>query len=145
MMRASGAKRVHRKTAKKVLDEFMVRVFQVNEDSRFAVRVTEVIVFGSYLEKKDTLGDLDIACKYESKFANLDPSAFSKKMQDHSSRSGRRFKSSMESLLWPWEEVRLFLKSRRRTISLHDVSEVMQLMEESSDFKCQVLLGDPKR
>jgi hypothetical protein len=42
MMRASGAKRVQRETAKRVLDEFMARVQTVNESRRFLIRVTEL-------------------------------------------------------------------------------------------------------
>jgi hypothetical protein len=42
MMRASGAKRVQRETAKRVLDELMARVQTVNESPRFLIRVTEL-------------------------------------------------------------------------------------------------------
>jgi predicted nucleotidyltransferase len=101
MMRATGAKRVQRMTAKRVLEEFMDRVREVNESPRFLVRVTEVVVFGSYLGDNDTLGDLDIACKYENKFTHLDQSAFVQKVADHFAASGRRSRG-ISDLFWPW-------------------------------------------
>jgi predicted nucleotidyltransferase len=141
MMRASGAKRVQRHTANRVLEEFMARVRIVNESPRFLIRVTEVVVFGSYLSDKETLGDLDIACSYENKFLHLDQNALAEKLHDHLIASGRRFKG-LAALFWPWEEVQLFLKSKKRTISLHAITDPEQMIRQSDDFRFEVLLGD---
>jgi predicted nucleotidyltransferase len=139
--RATGAKRVQRKTAERILSEFMDRVHTVNESPRFLVRVTEVVVFGSYLGDKETLGDLDIARSYENKFLHLDQKAFAEKIQDQFRASGRRSKG-LADLFWPWEEVQLFLKNRKRTISLHPISDPEQMIRQSDDFCFEVLLGD---
>jgi predicted nucleotidyltransferase len=140
MMRATGARRVQRMTGKRVLEEFMDRVHEVNESPRFLIKVTEVVVFGSYLSDNDTLGDVDIACKYENKFAHVGQSAFEKKLKDHFIASGRRSRG-ISDLFWPWEEVQLFLKNRKRTISLHNVEEVEEMLRQSRDFRFEVLLG----
>jgi predicted nucleotidyltransferase len=140
MMRATGARRVQRMTAKRVLEEFMDRVREVNQNPRFLVKVTEVVVFGSYLSDNDTLGDVDIACTYENKFTHVGASVFEKKLEEHFIASGRRSRG-ISDLFWPWEEVRLFLKNRKRTISLHNVGEVEEMLRQSRDFLFEVLLG----
>lgn len=45
-------------------------------------------------------------------------------------------------LYWPWEQVRLYLKNRKRTISLHEMAEVEMMIKESGDFRFEVMLGD---
>jgi predicted nucleotidyltransferase len=76
----------------------MARVKMVNESSRFLVKVTEVVVFGSYLSDKETLGDVDIACSYENKLAHLDQRAFVQKVNDHFAASGRPSKGTLSAL-----------------------------------------------
>jgi predicted nucleotidyltransferase len=144
MMRATGARRVQRATAQQALEDFMARVKEVNENPRFIVKVTEVVVFGSYLSDYDTLGDLDIACNYENKFIHLGQTEFAKKLEEHFDASGRRSRG-IADLFWPWEEVRLFLKNKKRTISLHSVDEVEAMLRRSPDFRCRVLLGDEEQ
>jgi hypothetical protein len=46
---ASSAKRITRKTAERVIDEFMRRVERVNRDRRYYYRITAVVVYSSYL------------------------------------------------------------------------------------------------
>jgi predicted nucleotidyltransferase len=139
--RASGAKRVQRETAELVLSGFMARVQEINDDPRFLIKVAEIVLFGSYLSDKETLGDLDIACKYEFKFASSDTQAFAQKLNEHFKTSGRSSKG-LADLFWPWEQVQLYLKNRKRTISLHEVEEVEQMMKDSNDFRFEVVLGD---
>src|SRR4029078_12629909 len=56
---ASAAKRIHRKTAEKAVCGCMEVVIEVNENPRFLVKVTEVVVYGSYVRGEERLGDLD--------------------------------------------------------------------------------------
>jgi predicted nucleotidyltransferase len=140
--RASGAKRVQRETAARALTDFMVRVREVNENPKFLMMVTEVVIFGSYLSDKENLGDLDIACKCEFKFAFPDPQTFAKKLSEHFKASGRSSKGSLVDMYWPWEQVHLYLKNRKRTISLHGMEQVEMMIKKSGDFRFEVMLGD---
>jgi hypothetical protein len=142
LMRAKGSKPVRRETAKRVLDEFMARVHVVNGSPDFIVKVTEVIVFGSYLGDKQSLGDLDIAWQYENKVTHVDQDAYVRAMVEHFDASGRASKGFMSALYWPWEQVHLFLKSKKRTLSLHTVDELEQMIRKSDEFRFEVLLGD---
>lgn len=142
LMRAKGSKPVRRETAKRVLDQFMVRVRIINESLDFVMKVTEVVVFGSYLNEKQTLGDLDIACQYENKVTYVDQEASERAMVEHFDASGRASKGFMSALYWPWEQVHLFLKNKKRTISLHTVDELEQMIRKSDEFRFEVLLGD---
>ena len=65
--RASGAKRLKRETAEHALEEFLFRVQEVNKNPRFLVRITRVVVYGSFVRGDKIVGDLDLAVEYESK------------------------------------------------------------------------------
>ena len=72
LVRASGARRVGRKTAEEALHAFMVRVQNVNENPNLFYTVTAVVVFGSYLKNVGNLGDLDLAVRLESRIRDSD-------------------------------------------------------------------------
>jgi len=128
LMRAKGSKPVRRETAKRVLDHLMARVHLINGSPDFIVKVTEVVVFGSYLSEKQTLGDLDIAWQYENKVTYVDQDAYSRAMIEHLNASGRASKGFLSELFWPWQQVHLYLKNKKRTISLHTINQVEQMI-----------------
>jgi len=137
--RASGAKRLKRETALQTLEAFIARVAEVNTDPRFLVRVTRAVVYGSYVRGEETVGDLDLAVDYESKITGEEQNAAYKK---HFKASGRVNRTIFDEWLWPELEVRLFLKGRKRAISLHSFSD-FQNMPKADNFSYEVLLGDP--
>lgn len=139
--RASGAKRLKRETAAQALESFMSRVAEVNADPRFLVRVTRVVVYGSYIRGEETVGDLDIAVDYESKLTGEERKEAFKK---HFKASGRIGRGVLDVWQWPELEVKLFLKNRKRTISLHSFYD-FQTMPKAEDFSYDVLLGDPEK
>jgi hypothetical protein len=141
LSRASGAKPVLRKTADRILAQFMDRVQIVDGNPEFLVRVTEVVVFGSYLTGNSNLGDLDIACNYELKFSELDRKSYASVVHEHFKKSGRSSRG-LQDLSWPWEQVQLFLKNRKRTISLHPIHDAEEFIRQSDDFRFEVLLGN---
>lgn len=139
--RASGAKRLKRDTAAQTLVSFMSRVAEVNADPRFLVRVTRVVVYGSYVRGEETVGDLDIAVDYESKLTGEERKEAFKK---HFKASGRIGRGVLDVWQWPELEVKLFLKNRKRTISLHSFYD-FQTMPKAENFSYEVLLGDPEK
>lgn len=58
---AKAIPRISRARAEQILNGFMKRVHEVNDDDDFGVFVGKVYVFGSFLDKsKERLGDLDL-------------------------------------------------------------------------------------
>ncbi|MEW6624887.1 MAG: nucleotidyltransferase domain-containing protein [Bacillota bacterium] len=121
---ASAAKPIYRRTADDILLKFMKRVNEVNTNDKFAFRVEKVIVFGSYLSDKERLNDIDLAIKLESK--EKDKKKRRQREQERISialKSGRVFGNFLQEVFWPMTEVKLFLKNRSRSISLHDTDD----------------------
>lgn len=139
--RASGAKRLKRETAAQMLEGFMSRVAEVNADPRFLVRVTRAVVYGSYVRGEETVGDLDLAVDYASKLTGEERKEAFKKHFKARERIGR---SVLDVWQWPELEVKLFLKNRKRTISLHSFYD-FQTMPKADNFSYEVLLGDPEQ
>jgi len=141
--RASAAKRIKRETAKAVVEGFMKRVEEVNQDRLgFSFKVQTVIVYGSFLRNNETLGDVDIAVELVPRFGELGSSE--QKAADKKRTAGRNFQRFMDALYWPETEVKRFLKNRKRSISLHDMHSFIH-MEKQNDFSYTVLLGDEER
>lgn len=117
---ASGARPIARKSAERILRDFMTRVDEVNWNSYYLYKVRRVVAFGSYLTDADKLGDIDLA-------VTLEPSELDKEKQgklekeriDKAVNKGRHFSTFLEELIWPRREVLLFLKSHSRAIQIH--------------------------
>ena len=121
---ATAARPVKRATAERILQEFLSRVHEVNNDDRFVYKVTKVIVFGSFLGSTPTLGDLDLAIELQPGHENHERQRELEQTRIRAARAkGRRFANFVDELYWPRQEVRLFLKGRSRTISLHFTSD----------------------
>lgn len=98
----------------------MERVAVANQSDAFLTRITEVVVYGSFLRDTETLGDLDLACRLQPTVVG--PNTH-KVYKEHFRKSGRTYSRLGCEYAWAFEEVRLFLKNRRRTISLHDIQD----------------------
>jgi predicted nucleotidyltransferase len=140
-VRASGARRLKRETVTQALDDFKIRLAEVNASPRFLVRVTRAVLYGSYLRGEETVGDLDLAADYESKITGEDPIAV---LQEYFDKSGRTARTFYDYMIWPELEVKLFLKNRKRTISLHSFHDLLE-MPKAANFSYEVLLGDPEQ
>ena len=121
---ASAAPPISRATADRSIESFLGRVEVVNSDPYYLYRVTEVVVFGSYLSTKDRLNDVDLAVGLEAKEADLAVRAelLLQRSRD-AMESGKKFRNLTAFACWPEHEVLLFLKSRSRAVSLHRVSD----------------------
>ena len=99
--------RINRAKAEKLLADFLQSVEEVNAHPDLLHWVTEVRVFGAYLNNSDNLGEIDLAIKKE-----------------------RRPASGPFSDAYPERLVALLLKGGSRYISLHSVAE----LDENSEF-----------
>lgn len=88
------------------------------------------------------MGDIDLAVELKQKeWVQEKWRELSEERVNVAHQSGRRFTSFFEMTGWPEQEVRLFLKSRSRTLSLMDL-ESHEPMLAKIPFK--VLVGDPE-
>ncbi len=140
---ASAAKPVKRKTADRIFSEFMDRVRRVNSDSSFLVKVKKVLVFGSYLTDAIRINDIDVAVELTWKenhplVLNKDKAQLALNLSNIAEKKGKKFNSFIDQLDWPEHEVRLFLKSRSRTLSIHSIhDEILNRVEYSVFFSEQ--------
>lgn len=141
LARASGAKRIERLTAEKTLAEFMERVNQSNSNQEYLYSVTRVAVFGSYLENTSRLGDVDVAVDLQPRIPLK--GNWVEVFQHHAEKSGRSFATFEDTIDWPRRELLLFLKSRKRSVSIQSWFAFVQ-MEKPKGFRYRVLLGDEK-
>ena len=139
---ASASKPIHRRTAERVLAEFMQRMERVNATSEYLYRVDTAILFGSMLSDVERLGDVDVAVNLEPKVS--EETAFEEWQMARrriAEIGGRSFSSYVEWLYWPREEVCKQLKARSHSLSLYELSNVKHL----PNLFYRVLLGDAER
>ena len=140
--RGSAAKRVRWETADAALKEFMERVERANRNQGFLMTITAAVVFGSYLRGGERIGDLDLAVELEPKKTPKGPIALHRMYADHFEKSGRAYRYVGCEYDWAQREVLLFLKNRKRTLSLHTMSDFVA-MEKTRGFSYKILVGDP--
>jgi len=138
---ASAARPLHRKTAERLLAQFLERVQRVNSTQEYVYRVEHVVLFGSMLSDIDRLGDVDVAVQLQPKVD--EDGAFqewSMARRHAAEAKGRIFRGVFDWAMWPTQEVFLQLKARSTGLGLHDFCEV----EKLPNVRYKVLLGDPQ-
>jgi hypothetical protein len=139
---ASAAKRITRKAAEGALAEFMKRVHQVNRARKYLYKITAVVVYGSFLTDNEYLGDVDIAI--ELTWREPDQNKHHKLIWDKinaARRMGRHFANLTDEVVWPQTEVLLFLKNRKRSLSIQTLVQLKELAREKP-LCYRILLGD---
>lgn len=76
------------------------------------------VVFGSFLQQRDRLGDVDVAVDLKSRVVFDKEHKWVELFQQYARDSGRSFSTFEEKIFWPRREVLLVLKSRKRSISV---------------------------
>jgi hypothetical protein len=141
-IRSSASKRITRRTAETAIDGLMTRVQNVNKNPKYLSSVCSVVLFGSYLEDKDRLGDLDVAVQLAPRISNHDE--LIKATVQYAFDSGRRFSNCTEEIYWAEHEIYQVLKARKRTISIQPWRAFLE-MEKTPSFRYRVVMGDPER
>jgi hypothetical protein len=121
--------------------EFMKRAHSVNASPKYLYSVRRIAVFGSFLERQERLGDVDVAVDLKSRIALDRRHKWVELFRQHAWESGRSFSTWDEEIDWPRREVLLMLKSRKRSISIQPWYSFVE-MEKSRNFRYKVLLGD---
>ena len=83
--------------------------------------------------------DVDLAVELVARYDDLkEMDLLRQERRTAAEKEGRSFKSYVDRLLWPWNEVWPFLKARSRVISLHNLQEEEELLK---GILHKVLLG----
>jgi hypothetical protein len=129
---STAAKPLLRRTPERLLDELLQRIAALNQDSHFLARVETAIVFGSYLSGADRLGDVDVAVHLVPR--SPDP----KKHREANDRrvakeeqKGRQFRTFLDQAFWWQQEAMLFLRNRRRGLSLQHYGAIRDAVDAS--------------
>ena len=118
---AKAGRPITRRTADRLVEEFLVRVNEINACDDYAFRVKQVVIFGSYLSDIPTLGDVDLSIELSHRYDDpQEHESHCKARIEHALQQGRHFSTFVHELDWPEEEVRHILKGRSRGLSLHD-------------------------
>ncbi len=139
LVRASAAKRISRKTAQDALEGLISRANEVNANPKYLYSISSVVVFGSYLNGKQRLGDLDVAIELSPRIDDRDDLA--KATLRYAQVSGRRFGNITEEISWAETEIYQVLKARRRTLSIQPWYSFLR-MEKKNDFQYKVVKGN---
>jgi hypothetical protein len=136
---AKAAKPIHRRTAERVLREFVDRVHAVNSSKEYAFRISGAVLFGSMLSCADRLGDVDVAIDWKPRISDpIQCRQFCNRRRRSAQQQGRVFSTTTDWAMWPQKEVLLQLKARSRSLSLHRFEQ----FEGMENFCYRVLIGD---
>ena len=124
---ASFGKPISRATATRLLGQVIERARAYNADPARLLTVTEIVVFGSYLDPAvDLLGDLDLAVSTARR--DTDGQRYVDKVLEYARASGHSFSAFHDRLFWPARELRMILKNRSPAISITD-EDIRKLTE----------------
>ena len=124
---ASFGKPISRATATRLLGQVIERARAYNADPARLLTVTEIVVFGSYLDPAvDLLGDLDLAVSTARR--DTDGQRYVDQVLEYARVSGRSFSAFHDRLFWPARELRMILKNRSPAISITD-EDIRKLTE----------------
>jgi hypothetical protein len=118
-------KPIPRAKADAIIAAFLQRVGQVNGRPELLERVCEVRVFGSYLEERDDLGDVDIAVSTARK--EKSGKDWVRESLRRADESGRTFSSYIDRLFYAHTEVMLLLQAGSRYLSLHTMDDLKEI------------------
>jgi hypothetical protein len=129
---ATAAKPLRRETADRLLSELLDRITALNSDRRFLARVRKAVAFGSYIGNADRIGDLDIAIQLVRREPDFQKhtEANNRRVTEEFAR-GRRFDSILDQVFWWQREAMLFLRDRRRGLSLQDYAAIQKIVDAS--------------
>jgi predicted nucleotidyltransferase len=114
---------ITRAKASDLLQDLIERAKSINENPEFVFFVERIEVFGSYLTDKELLGDLDVGVKLERKYHGEQFTEHNQHRIEIAKSAGRTFNNSTDQINWPYLEVMLMLKARKRGLSIHDINE----------------------
>lgn len=121
---AKAVSSISKGKAKIIFSDFLERVNEVNQNSKYLFKVTKVVLFGSYITDSPTVNDIDIAFEIIRKDEDSDVfMAKHQKKVNEAIGNGKKFKTFIDKLGYSETEVIHFLKSRSHYLSLHSIED----------------------
>jgi hypothetical protein len=121
---ATARKPIKRKTAERLVAQFLGRVEQVNKDPDLLYWIDEVIAFGSYITEAPNLGDIDLGVRYSRR--TRDETLWItlyKRSLDMAQASGRHLATVIDKVGWPQREIEMRLRNRSSSFHLQELRE----------------------
>jgi hypothetical protein len=127
---STAAAPLHRETADRLLSELLHRIKLLNANEYFLARVRRAVVFGSYLGEASRIGDVDVAIECIRREEDYDKhyAANSRRVEEETWK-GRSFSNMVERAFWWQREAMLFLRDRKRGLSLHDYASEQKIVD----------------
>jgi hypothetical protein len=136
---ASAVRPVKRATAERHLDAFLSRVQQVNVSSHYACVVKTVVLFGGYLSSTPSVSGVDLAVELVARREDREGSNIARQQRGASAKGEERaYRSHVDTLLWPWQDVWRFLQAQSRILSLYNLPDEEELLRKTPH---QALVG----
>ena len=120
---ASAAKPLNRETAERKIDDLLARVNHVNSTDYYLYYVKRVLLFGSMLTDVEHVSDVDVFIELIPKLPTKKLHAINDKRVNLEIRKGKRFSNYTDQLFWTRDQVFIFLKSRSRGLSIHEMED----------------------
>jgi hypothetical protein len=140
---ATAAKPLHRATTEDLLAKLLERIELLNADDHFLARVSRAIVFGSYLQSIERLSDVDVAIELVPRCGDRHRlmAANDERVREEQA-GGRQFSNLVDQLFWWQREAMLFLRNRKRGLSLQTYGNIRRVVDSSPH---RLIFGDEGR
>ena len=122
LAQASFSRPITRATAERLLAGVIDRAKRFNADESHLIDITELVVFGSYLDPGvQRLGDLDLGVAFRSRIPDTTAPAEQREIVlSYARASGRPINNLLVALSWPDKEALMILRNRSAAINLTD-------------------------
>ena len=120
LAQASFSRPITRVTAERLLTGVIDRAKRFNADESHLIDITELVVFGSYLDPGvQRLGDLDLGVAFRSRIPGTTAPADQREiLLSYAKASGRPINNLLDALSWPDKEALMILRNRSAAINL---------------------------
>ena len=121
---ASFAPQIQRSVAEHLLAGVLDRARDAAAQEAFVFRITKIALFGSMLGTTTLVSDVDLALQLSPKFDGDQFTVLNQQRIDFAEQRGKRFRSMIESVVWPRVEVTEYLRGGSRYVSVHSFMEL---------------------
>jgi len=121
---ASAKRRIPRAKADKIFAAFLERAAEVNRRPELSHTVREVLLFGSYLDGNDEVGDIDLVVDLERRQV---PGSWTDYNIARAHAAGRHRLQYLQKLFYGETEIKQLLKARSPYLSFHDMDSLKEL------------------
>lgn len=87
-------------------------------------RITKIVLFGSMLGTEPLVSDVDLALAVVPRFDGREFDERNQQRIDLAQQGGKRFRSMIESVVWPRVELTEYLRGGSRYVSIHSFMEL---------------------